>query len=113
MPRQRRESDQQAEQVGDDDPLVLQMREQTGQSGSFAESGDEEPVRRDHEQAGKRDRERVPVQQRNAEQRRAEQQELDADAAQRWRAVAGGECAARAAEEQQRADAADQPRSAR
>ena len=80
MPRQQRESHQQQEQVGEDHPLVLQVQREAGQPGAELEAGEGELVERDRRQPGQRDCERVMMKQRDAEQRQAEQDEIDRNA---------------------------------
>ena len=58
--------------------------------GAELEAGEGELVERDRRQAGERDRERVIVQQRDAEQGQGEQDEVDRDAEQVERLGAAG-----------------------
>jgi hypothetical protein len=75
--RQRRESDQQPEEIRDDHPLLAQVCGEAVQSWTLVESRDHQLPGRDRGEPGERDRERPVMEECDAEQRRREQQEFD------------------------------------
>jgi hypothetical protein len=77
MLREQRETEQQAQEIGEDDPLVGHVREKTPDAGSLLESGEQDLVAGDHDEAGERHPQRVRVEQRNADQRQRKQDEID------------------------------------
>ena len=66
MVREQREAEQQAEQVGEDDPLVRQVRREPAEARAGLEPGEAELVDDDGREAGQRDLQRVMVEQRHA-----------------------------------------------
>ncbi len=66
--RQQGESEQQSEQVSQHHPFVMQVAEQSGNAAAGMEAGDQQFVEGDRGQAGERDRQRVVVEQRHAQQ---------------------------------------------
>ena len=91
MAREQRKAHQQQEQVGEDHPLVLQVRGEARQAGAVLEAGEAELVERDGGKPGQRHLQRVVVEQRDAEQRQREQDEIDRDAGDKQR-LAGRGC---------------------
>ena len=77
MLRQQRETEQQAQQVGEDDPFVLQVLDETRDAGARLEPGECELVEGDGRQPDQRHPQRVMVEQRHAEQRQRKQDEID------------------------------------
>jgi len=71
------EAEQQAEQVRQDHPLVLQVQHQPFDARSGLEAGEEELVRCDGGEPGQGDAERPVVKERDAGERHPEQCELD------------------------------------
>ena len=91
VPRQQRESHQQQEQVGEDHPLVPQVqRASPAMPGPSLKPVNSELVSRDDGEAGQRDLQRVVVEQRDAQQRQREQDEVDRDTGP----IAGGSASA-------------------
>src|SRR5687768_177413 len=79
MVREERKAEQQAEQVGEDDPLVRHVQRESAQTGSGLEACEGELVGDDNCQASERDRENMAVEERDAEQGQREQHELERD----------------------------------
>ena len=77
MLRQQREAEQQAEQVGEDHPLVQHVQPEAAQSRAGLESGKTKFVERDHGQAGERHLQRVVVKKRDASEGEREQRKID------------------------------------
>jgi hypothetical protein len=90
MPRQQGETDQQAEQVGEQHPLVGHVHAEAGEAGAGLEAGEHDLVGGDRHQAGQRHLQYVVVEQGDAEQRRRKEDEIDRDAEQSGR---GHRCA--------------------
>ncbi len=88
MARQQCEAQQQAEQIDQHHPFVAHVRAEAGDTGAVLEAGEDELVGRDGGQPRERHLQRVVVEQGDAQQRQAEQDEIDGDAEQR-RTVAG------------------------
>ena len=80
MARQQRKAHQQQEQVGEDHPLVLHVQRETAEARPELEAGEAELVGDDGGEPGQRHLQRVVVEQRDAEQRQREQDEVDGDA---------------------------------
>ena len=80
VPGQYRETEQQAEQIGNDHPFMRQVAGQPVQAGDTVKPGEAELVQDDGGKAGQRDLERVVVEQSDAEQGGGEQDEFDRDA---------------------------------
>ena len=78
--REQREAHQQQEQVGQDHPFVLHVQREAGEAGAEFEAGEDQLVERDDRKPGQRDVQRVMVEQRDAQQRQAEQDEIDGNA---------------------------------
>jgi len=81
MTRKQRKARQQQEQIGENDPFMRQMRGKPGKTrpmrkarNKFAEC--------DGGETAQRDRERMPVEQRHAQQDRRKDHELDGEAEQ-------------------------------
>ena len=89
--RQQREPHQEAEQVGEDDPFVLHVRNQARQTGAMLEPDEGELVDDDGGKTGERHPERDVVEERDAEQRQREQNEFEGDA-EKLRAFSQGHC---------------------
>ncbi len=83
MARQQRKPEQQTKKIGEDHPFVVQMREQTGNAAARLEPGKGQLVRGDDGEPGQADPERVMVEQRDAEERQREEDEIDRDARER------------------------------
>src|SRR5229473_3661386 len=77
VPRQKRKSHQQQEQISEDDPLMRHVLAEAAQSRTEFESGEDELVDDDGRESGQRDRKRVTMKQRHAEQGQREQDEID------------------------------------
>ena len=75
--REQREAEQQAEQVGEDHPLVRHVGRQAAEAGARLEAGEDELVEDDGREAGERDLQRVAVEERDAGERQTEQHEVD------------------------------------
>ena len=88
MLRQQREADKKAQQVGEDDPLVREMADQSRDAVAGLESGERKLVDGDRRQPDQRHAQRVVVEQRDTEQRQREQDEVDRDP-QHFRRSAG------------------------
>jgi hypothetical protein len=74
---QDREAEQQAQQVGEDHPLVQHVLSQAGEARTGLEAGEAELVESDDRKTSQRDLQRVAVKQRNAQQGQPEQDEVD------------------------------------
>ena len=77
--REQREAEQQAEQVGEDHPLVRHVQRQAAKSRSGLEAGEAELVDDDHAKPDERHLQDVAMEQRDADQRQAEQDEINWD----------------------------------
>ena len=77
MAREQREADEQTKEVGEDDPLVAKMRNEARHTGASLEAGETELVDDDCPQAHERDAQAVTMENRHAEQREPEKNELD------------------------------------
>ena len=77
MRGEQREADEQEEQVDEDHRLVREVGRESVDAGPCREAGDQPLVRDDGHEAGGRDRQRPAMEQRDAHERRAEDQELD------------------------------------
>ena len=77
VPGQKRKSHQQQEQIGEHDPFVRHMLAKAAESRAEFESGEGQLVDNDRCKPGQRDRKRVTMEQRNAEQRQREQNEIN------------------------------------
>ncbi len=77
MVREQREAEQQAEQVGENHPLVRQVQRQAAEAGAGLEAGEPELVEHDHAEADERDLERMMMKQCDAGEGQAEQHEID------------------------------------
>ena len=64
---------------------MLHVQREAGQTGAEFEAGENDLVERDRGKAGERDRQRVMVEQGDAEQRQSEQNEIDRNAQQQNR----------------------------
>ena len=82
MPRQDCKAHQQQEKVGEDDPLVLHLQRKAAQSLALSEPGEEQLVDGDHGEPGQRNLQRLVMEDGDAEQRQAEQNEINRDAEQ-------------------------------
>ena len=82
VPRQDCKAHQQQEQVGQGHPLVVHLQHETAESLALPEPGEEQLVDGDHREPGQRDLQRLVMKDRDAEQRQAEQNEIDRDAEQ-------------------------------
>ena len=82
VPRQDRKAHQQQEQVGEDHPLVVHLQHEAAEALSLPEAGEEQLVDGDHRKPGQRDLQRLVMEDRDAEQRQAEQNEINRDAEQ-------------------------------
>src|SRR5207244_13611280 len=76
MPRQQRESHQQAEKVRQRDPLLAQMLHESAKAHTFPKTRERQLVDRDDEEPGERDLERVSMKQGNACKRCREDNEV-------------------------------------
>jgi hypothetical protein len=77
MSRKQREAEQQAEQIGEDHPLVRHVERQPAQARPGLEAGEAELVQRDDGEARQCHLERVVMKQRHAGQSEAEEHEVD------------------------------------
>ena len=80
MRGEQRETDEQAEQVHEDHPLVTEVAEQAEHSAARRETGDEEFVQRDDRQARHRNLQRSIVKDRDPDECEAEEDEVDRNA---------------------------------
>ena len=85
VPREQGKAHQEAEQVGQDDPFMLEMQRQTGQPVAGLETGEHQLVQGDRCQAAEADVQGVVVEQGDAQQGEREEDELERDAGQRRR----------------------------
>ena len=93
MARQQREAHQQQEQVGEQRKFVAEMQAEAGQTRALLEAGEDQFVGSNDAKASKRDRQRVPVKQRDAEQGQREQDEIERNAEEEnWSGHQGLEC---------------------
>src|SRR4030095_8002665 len=79
VPRQEREAGEQAKQIDEDDPLVLEMKKEADRSRSGFETGEDYFVKRDRDQSGQGNAQSVVMKNSHAEEREAEQDEIDRD----------------------------------
>src|SRR6185369_1178273 len=77
--RKQCETEQQAEQIGEDHPLMQQVQAEPGEARALLEAGETELVEDDRRKARQRDLQRALVEHGDASERRTEQQELDRD----------------------------------
>ncbi|WP_228218546.1 hypothetical protein [Aromatoleum toluclasticum] len=77
VPREDREAHQQAEQVGEGDPIMAEVTQPPCDTGTRRETGKYYIVLADDVEAGLRDLQGVVVEQRHAEQRERKQDEID------------------------------------
>ena len=75
--REQREAHQQTEQVGQRHHFVSEMAGEAGQAKAGLESGEQDLVGADGDEAGQCDLQRVVVEERDAEQGQREQNEID------------------------------------
>jgi hypothetical protein len=61
VPRKKRETHQQEEQIAEDHPLVRHVTGKAGQAGAELEAGEDQLVQRDRHQAGQRHLQSVVV----------------------------------------------------
>src|SRR5262249_10935529 len=73
---QQREYHQQKEQIAQKGKLMTQMQTEPGKTGPIPETRERQLVEDNDCETGKRDRQRVPVKQRNTEQRQGEKNEI-------------------------------------
>ena len=78
--REQGKTHEQAEQVGQHHPFVLEVPGQAGRPVAGLETGEQQFVKRDRRQAGQPDVQRVVVKQRNAEQGQRKENEVERDA---------------------------------
>jgi hypothetical protein len=90
VPREDGEPHQQREQVCEQHPLGREVSDETRRPRDAVEIGEYQLVRGDRQQAEQRDREGVPVKDRDPEQREPEEHELE----RKWHQAALGQCAA-------------------
>ncbi len=83
MPGEQRKAHEQAEQVGKNDPLMLEMADEPRQARAEFEAGKDQLINRDGGKPGHRHLQRVVVEQRNTKQRQPEQDEVDRNARQK------------------------------
>jgi hypothetical protein len=76
MAGQQRETHQQTKQIGEDDPLVLDVRKKSDYAGTRLEAGERDFVDRNCHQADERDTHGVMMKHGDADQRQAEQSEI-------------------------------------
>ena len=95
--RQQSEAHQQQEQVREQRKFVTEMKAEAGQPCALLEAGEDQLVGGDGAKACKRDRQRVPVKQRDAEQGQREQDEIERNAEEEdWSGQCGLACLLRA-----------------
>ena len=82
VPRQDRKAHQQQEQVCQNHPLVVHLQHEAAETLALPEPGEEQLVDGDHRKPGQRDLQRLVMEDRDAEQRQAEQDEINRDAEQ-------------------------------
>ena len=80
MARQDREAHQQQEQVREDHRLVLHVQREAGEASAELEAGEDELVDDDGGEPGERHLQRLVVEDRDADQREREQDEVDRNA---------------------------------
>ncbi len=80
VPRQQREADQQREQVGEDHPLLDEVKPQSEQTRLPVEIAEEDFESHDCGKARERDGQRVAMKQSHTQQRQSKEDELDRDA---------------------------------
>ena len=83
MARRQRKAGQQAKQVNEDDPLVLEMEKEPCRARTGLKTGEHDLVERDRNQARESDSQGVMMKDRNAEQGQPEQNEIDGCTEQR------------------------------
>ncbi len=77
---EQRKSHQQQEQIGEQRKFVAQVVSKTGKPGAVPKAGEDQFIGRDHAKAGQRNRQRVPVKQRDAQQRQGEEHKIQRNA---------------------------------
>ena len=82
VPRQDRKAHEQEEQVGKGHPLVLHLHHETAEPLALSESGENQLVEGDYCEPGQCNLQRLAMEDRDAEQRQAEQYEIDRDSEQ-------------------------------
>jgi len=80
MAREDREAHQQQEQVGENDPLMLQMQAEATHANPVFEPGEDELVENDRAQPCECDLQGLVVKDGNTHKRQREQDEVDGDA---------------------------------
>jgi hypothetical protein len=80
MARENGEAHEQAQQVGEDHPLVMQVGGQTAQTGARLEPGERELVQHDCRKPTQGHGQNVVVKHRDAQQRQGEQDEIERNA---------------------------------
>jgi hypothetical protein len=73
---QQRKADQQAEQIDQQNPFVRHVRPEAGDAVTGLEAGDRDLVQHNHRQTAQRHLQHMVMEQRHAEQRRREQDEV-------------------------------------
>jgi hypothetical protein len=76
MARQQRETHQQTKQIGEDDPLVLDVRKKSDHAGTCFEARERDFVNRNCHQTDERDTHGVMMKHGDADQRQTEQDEI-------------------------------------
>jgi len=79
MPRKQGKTHQQTEEVGQNDPFMTKMADESGEAVACLEAGKDQLVQGDRDHAGQADIERVVVEQRDAQQRQREKDEIERD----------------------------------
>ena len=72
MPREQRKAHQQTEEIGQNDPFVLEMADQARETGTSLEACEDQLVDRDCCQTGQTDCQSIVMEERDAEQRHGE-----------------------------------------
>jgi hypothetical protein len=79
MARQERKADEKQKQIGEQDPFMGEMDEETGETGTLVETVPKQLLDDEGAKTGERYRERVAVEDRDASERDAEQKKIEHD----------------------------------